>query len=140
MRNLAFCICENKDTDQLRRDREADQRLCFRFMDGSFPLLLKSEISSLLPSSVVLHPSLCRTWSGNPEDRFLTTRLIKFWHIAFLKQALTFSVWGMSLHNECRNICSHIKILIVRTMFKYLKLPILITQGSQFFVCLFILL
>ena len=29
MRNPAFCICENKDADQLRGDREADQRLCF---------------------------------------------------------------------------------------------------------------
>ena len=26
----AFYICENKDADQLRGNREADQRLCFR--------------------------------------------------------------------------------------------------------------
>ena len=25
-----FCICENKDADQLRGNGEADQRLCFR--------------------------------------------------------------------------------------------------------------
>ena len=25
-----ICICENEDTDQLRGNREADQRLCFR--------------------------------------------------------------------------------------------------------------
>ena len=30
VRNPAFCICENKDADQLRGNREADQRLCFR--------------------------------------------------------------------------------------------------------------
>ena len=24
-----ICICENKDADQLRGNREADQRLCF---------------------------------------------------------------------------------------------------------------
>ena len=29
MRKPAFCICENKDADQLRGSREADQRLCF---------------------------------------------------------------------------------------------------------------
>ena len=29
MRKPAFCICENKDADQLRGNREADQRLCF---------------------------------------------------------------------------------------------------------------
>ena len=25
------CICENKDADQLSGNREADQRLCFRY-------------------------------------------------------------------------------------------------------------
>ena len=39
MRNPAFCICENKDADQLRGDREADQRLCFRYRDSTIPLL-----------------------------------------------------------------------------------------------------
>ena len=43
MRKPAFCICENKDADQLRGNREADQRLCFRYTD----LLTKFEISSL---------------------------------------------------------------------------------------------
>ena len=46
-KNPAFCICENKDADQLRGNREADQRLCFRFLDSTIPLLSKSEISSL---------------------------------------------------------------------------------------------
>ena len=32
MREPAFCICENKDADQLRVNREADQRLCFRYI------------------------------------------------------------------------------------------------------------
>ena len=47
VRKPAFCICENKDADQLRGDREADQRLCFRNTDSTIHLLLKSEISSL---------------------------------------------------------------------------------------------
>ena len=42
-----FYICENKDADQLRVDREADLRLCFRYKDSTIPLLSKSEISSL---------------------------------------------------------------------------------------------
>ena len=33
MRKLDICICENKDADQLRGNREADQRLCFRYTD-----------------------------------------------------------------------------------------------------------
>ena len=40
------CIGENKDADQLPGNREADQRLCFRYSDSTIPLLLKSEISS----------------------------------------------------------------------------------------------
>ena len=43
----AFCICENKDADQLRGNREADQRLCFRYTESTTPLLPKYEISSL---------------------------------------------------------------------------------------------
>ena len=46
MRKPDFCICENKATDQLRGNREADQRLCFRYVDSAIPLLSKSEISS----------------------------------------------------------------------------------------------
>ena len=46
MRKLAFCICENKDAYQLLGDREADQRLCFRYTDCTIPLLPTSEISS----------------------------------------------------------------------------------------------
>ena len=47
MRKLAFCICENKDADQLRGNREGDQRLCFRHIDSTIRLLSKYEISSL---------------------------------------------------------------------------------------------
>ena len=46
MRKPTICICENKDADQLRGNREADQRLCFRYTDSICPLLLISEISS----------------------------------------------------------------------------------------------
>ena len=46
VRKPDFCICENKDADQLRGNREADQRLCFRYTDSTIPLLPKSEILS----------------------------------------------------------------------------------------------
>ena len=75
MRNTAFCICENKDADQLRGDREADQRLCYRYTDTTIPILHKYEISSLQPSCVVVQPGLCRTWSETPKTGFLTMRL-----------------------------------------------------------------
>ena len=65
MRKPAFCICENKD---------ADQRLCFRYTDSSIPQLPKYEITS----SVTVQPGLCRTWSETPKTGFLTTRLILY--------------------------------------------------------------
>ena len=76
MRKPAFCICENKDADQLGGNREADQHLCFRYTDSTIPLLPKSEISSLYSTSVVAQPGLCRTWSEARKTGFLTTRLI----------------------------------------------------------------
>ena len=76
MRKPAFCTCENKDADQLRGNREADQRLCFRYKDSTIPLLPKPEISSIWPSSLIVQPGLCRTWSETPKTGFLRTRLI----------------------------------------------------------------
>ena len=75
MRKPAFCICENKDADQLRGDREADQRLCFRYKDSTIPLLPKSEISSLYPSSAAVQLGLCRSWSETSKTGLLTSRL-----------------------------------------------------------------
>ena len=75
MRKPAFCICKNKDADQLRGNREANQHLCFRYKDSTIPLLHKSEISSLYPSSVIGQPGLCGTWSETPKTGFLLTRL-----------------------------------------------------------------
>ena len=46
MKKLDFCLGENKGADQLRSNCEADQHLCFRFMDSVISLLPKSEISS----------------------------------------------------------------------------------------------
>ena len=52
-KKTGFCICENKDADQLRGNCdqlrgncEADQSLCFRYTDSTIPLLAISEISS----------------------------------------------------------------------------------------------
>ena len=42
MRKPDFCICENKGADQLCGDRTTDQRLCFRYIDSTIPLLSKS--------------------------------------------------------------------------------------------------
>ena len=67
MRKPAFCICENKDADQLRGNREADQRLCFRFIDSTIFLLLIYEILSCVVVQPGLCAGLCGTWSETPE-------------------------------------------------------------------------
>ena len=77
MRKPDFCICENKDADQLRGIREADQRLCFRYIHSTIPLLPIYEISNLQPSCVVVQPGLCGTWSETPKTDFLTAGLIE---------------------------------------------------------------
>ena len=46
-----ICLGKNKGADQLRNT------------DSTIPLLSKSKISSLLPSSVTVQPGLCQTWS-----------------------------------------------------------------------------
>ena len=77
MRKPDFCICENKDADQLRGNREADQRICFRYTDTTIPLLptplaIFCDCSARFVSDLV----------GNPEDRFSQNEahfLTKFW-------------------------------------------------------------
>ena len=53
MRKTAFSICENKDADQLRGNRDGSAP-SFRYTDSAIPLLPKSEITSLQPSSVAV--------------------------------------------------------------------------------------
>ena len=38
MEKPGFGICESKDADQLRSNREADQRLCFCYIDSTISL------------------------------------------------------------------------------------------------------
>ena len=61
MRKPAFCICE----------KGADLRLCFRYIDSTFPLLPKSKIANLLLSSVAVQLGLCPTWWEIPKTDFL---------------------------------------------------------------------
>ena len=60
MRKPTYCIGENKDADQLRGNREAEQRLCFRSIDSTILLSPKLQASShllWLYSLVFIRPS-----------------------------------------------------------------------------------
>ena len=74
LRKPDFCICENKDADQLCSNCTADQRICFRYMDKTIPCLRLSKISSFKLSSD------CTGWFalelvGNPEAAHTVTVL-----------------------------------------------------------------
>ena len=71
-----ICIGENKDADQLRGNREADQRLYFRYTDSTFPPLLIPKFSRFWVSSVTVQPGLCWTWSETQIVGFVMHRLI----------------------------------------------------------------
>ena len=71
MRKTDFCLCENKGADQLRGNREADQRLCFRYTDSIFSLLLISEMNfKLLACFCDCTDQFVSDLVGNPTDRF----------------------------------------------------------------------
>ena len=87
-----ICKGENKGADQLRSNCETDQRLCFHYTDSTIPLLSKSKISSLKPSSVTVQPGLCWTWlepkllifsctgsyTGNSKHKFRNKRAVNY--------------------------------------------------------------
>ena len=95
MRKQTICMGENKDADQLRGNREADQRLCFRYTDSTFPPLLIPKFSRFWVSSVTVQAGLCWTWSETQIVGFVMHRLISHTaHNLFVKHfelCITFS-------------------------------------------------
>ena len=77
----AFCICQDKGTDQLRDNQAADQGLCFSQKDSIIPLLLNLKFRA---SSHILHGFTAWFVSGlvgNPGDSFsLDTAFIVSFH------------------------------------------------------------
>ena len=61
LENWIFAYVKNKDADQLCSNCTADQCLCFRLSDSTISLHLKSEISSFLPTFVIVQTSSFQT-------------------------------------------------------------------------------
>ena len=76
MRKPTICMGENKDADQLRGNREADQPLCFRYTDSTFPPLVIPKLSRFWVSSATVQAGLCWTWLETQLVGFLMHRLI----------------------------------------------------------------
>ena len=64
------CLGENKRADQLCSNYTADQRLCFLYTDSDIPLLLQSEISSLLSCFCDCTSQFLPDLVGNPNCCF----------------------------------------------------------------------
>ena len=70
MGKLDFCICENKDTDQLCSNCTADQRLCFSYTDNTIFLLLKSRNFKILAFFCDCTGQFVSDLVGNTKYRF----------------------------------------------------------------------
>ena len=88
MEKPTICIGENKDADQLRGNREANQRLCFRYSDSTIPLLLSRnfKIQALFCACTGRFMS---DMFGNHIVGFPTRRLIYGWFDLTTRQART---------------------------------------------------
>ena len=67
MRKPAFCICQNKGADQPHGNSTADQRLCFRYIDSTIPLLLDQKFLAIFCGCTALFVS---DLVGNCKDRY----------------------------------------------------------------------
>ena len=69
VRKPAFCISENKDADQLRGDRKADPRLCFRYIDRTIWALFfqNPKFQASTSHLLQLYSTLCVGPGRKPE-------------------------------------------------------------------------
>ena len=75
MRKPDYCICEIKGADHLHCNCAANQHLCFVYIESTSPILPKSEISGVEPSSMTVQPGLCRP--GQKTQRQVTLRKLR---------------------------------------------------------------
>ena len=91
VRKPAFCICENKDADQLCSNCTADQRLCFRYMDSTIQSLFylnpKFQVSSHF---LCLYSPVCVGPGRKPRRPVFSQRgsnCVYAWHAAINKSS-----------------------------------------------------
>ena len=138
-----ICICENKDADQLRGNREADQRLCFRYKDSTIPLLSRSKISKSLAIFCACTARFVSDLFGNHIVGFPTRRLI-----CYMYQPVCFYLIFFLEHVGLHHINFHVSIYHVipygqRIFLQYNRTRISKlsqTHGLGLFIYLFIYL
>ena len=111
MRKPAFCICENKDSDQLRGNREADQHLSFRYTDSTiYFLYMKFQASSHL---VWLYSLVCVGPSRKPRRPVFSQRG------SFYRFSLDY-MWAISVMQKIKYSS---KRTILHIYFLYMIMP-----------------
>ena len=100
---IKFCFAYAKtDTDQLRSNRAADQRICFRYIDSTNSAPLKTEISSISPSSMAVQSGLGRTLSETPQTgQFLASRLILCRYLLESTRSTRFGNFSIYMYQQC---------------------------------------
>ena len=71
MRKRIFACAKTKTQISFAVTAKLISAFGFRYTDSTIPLLPKSEISSLQPSSEAVQSGLCRTWSETPKTSFI---------------------------------------------------------------------
>ena len=108
MRKPDFCLGENKGEDQLRGNREADQRLCFRYSDSAIPPLLKFQASS---SFLSLYRPVCvgpGRKPRRPAAQIMSPLITETFHLLRVKKIITGA--GPSLHYKELQLFWHVII------------------------------
>ena len=123
-----ICLGENKGADQLRSDREADQRLCFRYSDSAVPMLLKSKISSFYLFSVTVQVHLCPNWSettllvfpqGGSNNKISEIHKCKLVHFKLWKAGATYMSTLMPWHAQITLTCVAEIVIMTETKHFY---------------------
>ena len=131
---VTICIGENRSADQLRGNREADQRLCFRYLDKTIPPLTsppppRGGLCSLLPESqMTVLPSSLKCLSSAPCS-------LKPKMLCFLPKSLKINYPSPQIAKSLKEIA------LLPESPKPLGGPLLYLtpkfQASSYFLCLF---
>ena len=92
VRKPAFCICENKDAEQLRGNREADQRLCFFFARIVQSLYFQNPKFQASNHLLYMYSQVCVGPGRKPRRPFFSQR--GSFHFSFPAYQSAFAIYG----------------------------------------------
>ena len=103
IRKQAFCICENKDADQIHGNREADQRLCFRYIASTIPLLPLNTKLQASNHLLWLYSLVC-VGPGRKPRRSVFSQQGSYFCVSRSENRINFYPYHAHLSNRCTPI------------------------------------